>query len=76
MLHEGSSDKSPNEVAILLGGAVCFTLGAMTLVSAVRSILWHRRMLRHSIPKDCLDGAAPEHNPSQGDVANGHTLDA
>jgi hypothetical protein len=52
LLHEGSSDKSPNEVAILLGGAVCFTLGVMTLVSAVRSILWHRRMLRHSIPKD------------------------
>jgi hypothetical protein len=52
MLHEGSSDKSPNEVAILLGGAVCFALGVMTLVSAVRSIFWHRRMLRRSIPED------------------------
>jgi hypothetical protein len=58
---------------MLIGGAVCFTLGVMTLVSAVRSILWHRRMLRHSIPKDYLDAAAPVHNRSR--VANGHTLD-
>ncbi len=50
MLHEGSSSKSPGETAILIGGAVCFTLGVMTLVSAVRSILWHRRMLRQSVP--------------------------
>ncbi len=50
MLHEGSSSKSPGEAAILIGGAVCFTLGVMTLVSAVRSILWHRRMLRQSVP--------------------------
>jgi len=51
MLHEGSANKSLSETAVLIGGAVCFTLGGMTLVSAVRSILWHRRMLRHSIPK-------------------------
>jgi hypothetical protein len=61
---------------MLIGGAVCFTLGMMTLVSAVRSILWHRRMLRNSIPKDYPDGAAPEHDRSRGEVANGHTLDA
>ena len=76
MLHEGGANKSLSEAAMLIGGAVCFTLGAMTLVSAVRSILWHRRMLRHSIPKDYLDAAAPEHNRSRGEVANGHTLDA
>jgi len=29
MLHEGSSSKSPGEAAILIGGAVCFTLGVM-----------------------------------------------
>jgi len=59
MSHEGSTNKSPAEVALLIGGAVCFTLGVMTLASAVRSILWDRRMLRHSIPKDYLHGAAP-----------------
>jgi hypothetical protein len=65
MLHEGSSNKSPSEAAMLIGGAVCFTLGVMTLVSAVRSILWHRRMVRHSMPNDFLDGAAPGHDRVQ-----------
>jgi hypothetical protein len=62
LLHAGSSNTSPGEAAILIGGAVCSTLGVMTLVPAVRSILWHRKMLRQSNPKDHLDGAAPEHN--------------
>jgi hypothetical protein len=31
----------------------------MTLVSAVRSILWHRRMLRHPAPNHGLDSPAP-----------------
>ncbi len=59
MLHEGSSSKSPSEAAILTGGAVCFTLGVMTLVSAVRSILWHRKMLRHSVPNHHLARGRP-----------------
>ena len=63
LLHEGSANQSVSEGAILIGGAVCFTLGVMTLVSAVRSIIWHRRMLRHSIRKDELeDGVTPEQN--------------
>jgi hypothetical protein len=33
----------------------------MTLFSAVRSILWHRRMVRQSLNHD-LDSAAPGHN--------------
>jgi hypothetical protein len=61
MLYEGSSNKSPNDPAILIGGAACFTLGVMTLFSAVRSILWHRRMVRQSLNHD-LDSAAPGHN--------------
>ncbi len=60
MLYEGSSSKSASEAAILIGGAVCFTVSVMTLTSAVRSILWHRRMLRHS--NDYLDSVAPGHN--------------
>jgi len=62
MLYEGSSNKSSNEAAILIGGAVCFTLSIMTLVSAVKSLLWHRRMLRHSMSGDNLDTSSPEHN--------------
>ena len=59
MLYEGSSNKSASEAAMLIGGAVCFTLSVMTLFSAVRSILWHRRMVRHS---NHLDSAAAGHN--------------
>ena len=62
MLYEGSSNKSTNEAAILIGGAVCFTVSIMTLVSAVKSLVWHRRMLRHSMPNDDLDTSSPEHN--------------
>jgi hypothetical protein len=65
MLSEGSSNKSPNAAAILIGGAVCITLGVTTLVSAVRSILWHRKMLRHSMHNPYLDSAAPEHDRGQ-----------
>jgi len=57
MLQDGISSKSTNTPAILIGGAVFFTVGVMTLFSAVRSILWHRRMVRHSLNHD-LDNAA------------------
>jgi hypothetical protein len=60
LLYEGTSNKSGSEAAILIGGAVCFTLSVMTLIFAVRSILWHRRMLRHS--SHYLDSADPGHN--------------
>ena len=62
MLHEGGSSKSVSGAAILIGGAVCFTLGVMTLVPATRSILWHRHMLRNSISNQQVDGAAREQN--------------
>jgi divalent metal cation (Fe/Co/Zn/Cd) transporter len=52
MLYEASSNKSTNEAAILIGGAVCFTLSIMILVSAVKSLLWHRRMLSKARPWD------------------------
>jgi hypothetical protein len=61
MLHEGSSNESATAPATLIGGAVCLTLSVMTLVSAVRSILPHRSILRHSVPHDALDSAAPRH---------------
>jgi len=49
LLFVGSSNKSASEATVLLGGAVCVALSGMTLVSAVRSILWHRHMMRHSL---------------------------
>jgi drug/metabolite transporter (DMT)-like permease len=62
MLYEGISNNPTSESAILIGGAVFFTLSVMTLVSAIRSILWHRRMLRRSVQNHNLDSAGPEHN--------------
>ncbi len=62
MLFDASANKSASEAAILIGGAVCLTLSVMTLTAAVRSILWHRRMLRHSMPNHDLDSAASEHH--------------
>jgi hypothetical protein len=44
----GSSNKAASEGEVLIG-AVCFALSGLTLVSAVRSIIWHRHMLRHSM---------------------------
>jgi cytochrome c oxidase assembly factor CtaG len=61
MLQAGVSNKSAGEAVILIGGAVCFTLGMITLVFAVRSILWHQRMLRHSMPHRYLHSATPGH---------------
>jgi hypothetical protein len=48
LLDVGSANKAASEGQVLIG-AVCFALGIMTLVSAVRSIIWHRQMLRHSM---------------------------
>jgi hypothetical protein len=61
-LQEGSANNSGSAGALLILGAVCFTLGVATLASAFRSILWHRHMLRHSAANHHLNGAAPKRN--------------
>jgi hypothetical protein len=48
LLRAASSSQSTGEEAYLLGGAVCFTLGVMTTISSIKSILWHRHLVRHS----------------------------
>jgi uncharacterized membrane protein YgdD (TMEM256/DUF423 family) len=62
MLQEGTSNKATSAAAILIAGAVCFTVGVMTFTSAVRSILWHRSMLRHSRHHNYMGDAAPGHD--------------
>jgi hypothetical protein len=64
LLYEGSSNKSTS-AAIQIGGAVCCAVSIMTLVSAVKSILWHRRMLRHSMSHHDPDTSAPQHHHGQ-----------
>jgi hypothetical protein len=61
-LQEGSANNSSSAGAMLILGAACITLGAMTLVSAFRSILWRRHMLRDSATNHHLNGAAPKHD--------------
>lgn len=43
--YEGAIEQ---ESAYLLVGAVCFVLGFVGLIMAVRNLLWHRQMLRDS----------------------------
>jgi hypothetical protein len=62
LLYEGTSSDSTSATGMLIGGAVCCTMSVMTLASALRSLLWHRRMMRHSVNSHGLDGAASEHN--------------
>jgi hypothetical protein len=50
VLREPGLNKSLNETVIIMGGAVCLSIGLVTLVLAVRSILWHRSMSRHTMP--------------------------
>jgi len=50
LLYEGSVNRSANESGSVIAGAAFLTLGAIALVSAVKSILWHRRMLRQTLP--------------------------
>ena len=61
-LQEGSADNSSSAGIMLILGTVCLALGVTTLISAVRSILWHRHMLRHSVANHHLNGAAPKRN--------------
>jgi uncharacterized membrane protein len=52
MIYEGTTDQS---AALLVSGALCITFGLLTLVYAIRNMLWHRRMLRQSATDEKLD---------------------
>ena len=60
MLSEGILNKSTNEAGIVTGGAACFVLGAMSLISAVRFLFWHRRMLLEAMHGHDEDKAVSE----------------
>ena len=45
MLYRGMTGQV---VTLLIGGALCLTLGEIALVPAIRTFLWHRQMLRQS----------------------------
>jgi hypothetical protein len=46
MLQEGVANNSTGAVAMLILGAVFITLSVISLIYAIRSLLWHRYMLQ------------------------------
>ena len=50
LLDDGSLNKAANESAILISAAVCLALSLITFIAAVRSMLWHRHILKHATP--------------------------
>ena len=46
MLQEGIANKATGAVAMLILGAVCSALGVISLIYAIRYLLWHRHMLQ------------------------------
>lgn len=45
IVYEGAIGQ---DVSYVTAGALCFVLGGVALVMAIRNFLWHRQMLRHS----------------------------
>jgi hypothetical protein len=46
MLQEGIANKSTGAVAMLILGATFLTVSVISLIYAIRSLLWHRQMLQ------------------------------
>lgn len=54
MLQEGIANNSTGAVAMLILGAVFITLSVISLIYAIRSLLWHRYMQQLSkLPPAC-----------------------
>lgn len=49
MLDASIADKSANASILVVGGAAFLAFGIVSLHAAVRSILWHRAMLRRAM---------------------------
>lgn len=43
-------NKTANESVFLVSAAVCLALSLITVIAAVRSMLWHRYMRKHATP--------------------------
>jgi hypothetical protein len=50
LLDNESLKKAANESAYLISAAACLALSLITLVAAVRSMLWQRHLLKHATP--------------------------
>lgn len=52
LLEEGVADSSKTASVLVLAGAAFLAIGIVTLQAGVRSILWHRAMLRRAINRE------------------------
>ena len=52
LLYEGSFNRSSNDVALLIGGAVAAALSFKIALSALQTIVWQRFLTRHSFRSD------------------------
>jgi membrane-bound ClpP family serine protease len=59
-LKEGISNNSPYAIAFVLVGALLIAASLMTVIFAVRSILWHRTRSRHATGNHRLSRTAKE----------------
>lgn len=48
LLVLGMANKTATDSLMVLAAALCMTMGGLTLGSAIRSLLWHREMLRRA----------------------------
>jgi membrane protein implicated in regulation of membrane protease activity len=62
LVHAAISVNSAYGALVLLVGAVSCSLGQMFLVFAVKSILFHRRMLRRSVHNQNADRSKREYS--------------
>ncbi|HMI54292.1 MAG TPA: hypothetical protein VK525_22475 [Candidatus Saccharimonadales bacterium] len=48
-LYDGSQNKTASGPMAVIAGAFCLAVSIVMLVSAVKSILWHRQALKHAM---------------------------
>ena len=55
LIFQGLLNRSASDTVMPLPGAVCLALGGMTLVAAIRSLIWHHRMMRLALGRRLRD---------------------
>lgn len=71
LIFQGLLNRSPSDAIMPLPGAVCLALGGMTLVAAIRSLIWHHRMMHVALRQRLWDSShVPARNglPSSASV--------
>lgn len=57
LIFQGLLNGSASDTIMPLPGAVCLALGGMTLAAAIRSLIWHHRMMRWAVRQRLRDSS-------------------